>query len=46
MNPCRLNLFLLHVHKSRTDALDLVTVAKKFIYQLTVRENIILESFG
>ena len=40
MNPCRLNnLFLLHVHKSRTDALDLVTIAKKFISANSRREN-------
>ena len=40
MNPCRLNdLFLLHVHKSRTNALDLVTIAKKFISANSQKEN-------
>ena len=40
MNPCRLNnVFLLRVHKSRTDALDLVTIAKKFISANSRREN-------
>jgi len=32
MTECRLNnLFLLHVHKSRTDALDLKVIAREFI---------------
>ena len=40
MSGCRLNnLFLLHVHKSRTDALDLDTIAKKFISANSQREN-------
>ena len=33
------NLFLLHVHKSRTDALDLVTITKKFVAANSRREN-------
>ena len=40
MNASRLNnLFLLHVYKSRTDALDLVTIAKKFVAANSRREN-------
>ena len=40
MNASQLNnLFLLHVHKSRTDALDLVTIAKKFVAANSRQEN-------
>jgi len=32
MTPCRLNnLFLLYVHTSKTDELDLVTIARTFV---------------
>ena len=40
MSDCRLNnLFLLHVHTSRTDALDLSVVAKKFVSVNSRRMN-------
>ena len=32
MSPFRLNLFPLHVHKQKTDKLDLNLIAKEFIY--------------
>ena len=40
MNACRLNnLLLLHVHKSKTDTLDLHSIAKKFVSVNCRREN-------
>jgi len=40
MNACRLNnLLLLHVHKSKTDTLDLHFIAKKFVSVNCCREN-------
>ena len=40
MNACRLNnLLLLHVHKSKTDTMDLNTITKKFISVNSRRVN-------
>ena len=40
MNACRLdNSFLLNAHKSRTDALDKFTIAKKFVSADNRQEN-------
>ena len=40
MNACRLNnLLLLHIHRSKTDALDLEIIARKFISINSRREN-------
>ena len=40
MNACRLNnLLLLHIHRSKTDALDLEIIARKFISVNSRQEN-------